>query len=115
MLKQVARVLQSLTRETDCAARYGGEEFILVLPETDAKGAMLLAERLRAALGAQKWPNRCVTASFGVATQDAMDADAAALIAQADRALYEAKHRGRDCAVHARDLPPEPALLAKAA
>ena len=39
VLKQVARILQALTRETDCAARYGGEEFILVLPETGADGA----------------------------------------------------------------------------
>ena len=115
VLKKVAQILQSLTRETDCAARYGGEEFILVLPETGGDGANQLAERLRAALEGQDWPHRAVTASFGVATRRKGEGDAAALIAAADRAMYEAKHRGRNQAVHASALPPERVEIALAA
>ncbi len=106
VLKQVGRILREMTREADCAARYGGEEFILVLPATGAEGAALLAERIRAALEALEWAHRPVTASFGVMTREAGRQDAAALIAEADRALYEAKHQGRNRVVHARELPP---------
>ena len=107
VLKGVARILQKMTRVVDCAARYGGEEFVLILPDTGAEGASLLAERLRTALEAQTWAHRPVTASFGVATQSQGRQDAAALIAEADRALYGAKHRGHNRVIHARELPPE--------
>ena len=115
VLKRVAQTLQAMTRETDCAARYGGEEFILVLPETGADGANQLAERLRAALEGQDWPHRAVSASFGVATRRKGQGDAAALIAEADRAMYEAKHQGRNRVIHALELPPESAEIALAA
>lgn len=62
-------MLQETARETDFVARYGGEEFIILLPETGVEGAMQAAERFRAAL---EWPQRTVTASFGVATLNAL-------------------------------------------
>ena len=115
VLKGVARILQAMTRETDCAARYGGEEFILVLPETGVEGASQMAERLRAALEGQEWPHRAITASFGVATRRKGEGNAAELIAEADRAMYAAKHGGRNQVVHALKLPPEPKENAVAA
>ena len=107
-LKQTAKILQDLCRDTDCVARYGGEEFVVVMPHTDNGGAMQMTERLRAAIEASEWSCRPVTASFGVVTLGAGHADAASLIADADRALYEAKHRGRNRAVHTSEVPLAP-------
>jgi len=82
-------------------ARYGGEEFCVVLPETDAEGAILVAERLRAAVAAVavELPEGSarVTASFGVAAgMPTASADPQEWLARADIALYAAKQGGRD-------------------
>lgn len=100
-LKKVAAVLgASLRRPGDLAARYGGEEFALVLPNTEAKGAMAMAELCRQhieALALPNQPDRNVTLSIGVASMvpkaNAMPLD---LIDYADRALYQAKRAGRN-------------------
>ncbi|BDI30053.1 hypothetical protein CCAX7_21040 [Capsulimonas corticalis] len=98
VLARVAGSLMGSVRVMDFVARYGGEEFAVILPETGGMGARLAAERFRAALTAQPWPKRPVTASYGVGRlQPGMDA--AELIASADRALYGAKKAGRDCVV----------------
>lgn len=107
VLKTVARLLQENTRTTDLVARYGGEEFVLVLPSTPAASAMLLVERLRRVIESAPWPERPVTASFGVATVNDEIHTAAALIGTADRALYAAKDSGRNRAVHAQSLEGE--------
>lgn len=99
VLCSVADRLRAAVRSTDLVARFGGEEFCLLLTATDRAGAQLLAERLCQALR----DNCCrhggvavgVTASFGVACLD-RDADATALLARADGALYAAKRNGRD-------------------
>ena len=78
------------------AARYGGEEFSILLPQTTTEEAAIIAERVRAHIEAMKFPNRPITVSLGIAncclelnsTQD--------LIVAADRALYEAKRKGRN-------------------
>ena len=113
VLRLLSRVLRSQGRETDFFARYGGEEFIIILPLTDANGATMLAERLRAAVERTSWPEREVTASLGAATLLVEMPDDAALVAEADRALYAAKTAGRNCIFHARCIPalgPETAL-----
>ena len=100
VLKHVARVLSEGVREVDLCARVGGEEIALLLPRTDHQGAVELAERLRKAL--QERPARHagleikVTASFGVATYPEVVRRHEALYVAADRALYAAKHAGRN-------------------
>jgi diguanylate cyclase (GGDEF)-like protein len=94
-------------RTSDMAGRIGGEEFLLVLPETDLEGAMLLAERLRAATGGVPFDLASnnsiqVTCSLGVAQRGADDRDGGALLARADGALYTAKRAGRNQVVAAR-------------
>ena len=96
VLKNVAHILQAGARETDLVARYGGEEFILLLPQTDAAGAALFAERLRASIEAAHWPLRAVTASFGVACLRPGIEDGGSFIARADAALYLSKSGGRN-------------------
>ncbi len=53
VLKGVARILREKARDTDVVARYGGEEFAIIMPETDAKGALVIAERIREAVMAE--------------------------------------------------------------
>lgn len=105
ILRTVGHMLHDQARITDLPARYGGEEFAVVLPETDASGALVAAERIRRALESQAWPLRAVTVSIGVCTMDASAADAEALIAAADSALYRSKAAGRNCVTHAASLP----------
>jgi len=82
------------------AGRIGGEEFLLVLPETDMEGALLLAERLRAATAEVPFelPSGplTVTCSLGVAERREEDRDGGALMGRADGALYLAKRSGRN-------------------
>ncbi len=103
VLKTVANVLQATARGSDFVARYGGEEFVVILPETDARGARDAAERFRAAIETTVWPLRNVTASVGIATRETPQHPTSELISQADRALYRAKQRGRNCVSHAYD------------
>jgi len=94
-LKIVAQTLRDGVREGDLAARYGGEEFAAVLPRTTSDEAMAVAERIRAACEATEFPCRAVTLSIGIATAEE-GADPGTLIEAADRALYAAKHGGRN-------------------
>lgn len=107
-LKEVAAVLgRNVRRPADLAARYGGEEFALILPETDAEGAMNVAQACRCELEALAMRNQStspahiVTLSVGVATivppiNSPVNSCYADLINLADRALYEAKARGKN-------------------
>src|SRR5262249_21792098 len=90
-------------RPADLAARYGGEEFAAVLPDTNAEQARSHAERIRAHVEslklahAPKAVHPHVTLSIGVAAFDKTPpADAKSLLEAADRALYAAKHGGRN-------------------
>ena len=100
-LRELGLLLRGHARKIDMAARYGGEEFIVMLTGTDRDGALVLAERVRQGVEARVWSHRGVTVSIGVATLAGRHQDGASLIADADRALYEAKRRGRNCIVHA--------------
>lgn len=103
-LRAVASALGSAVRRgTDLAARYGGEEFVVVLPDTPAGGALLIAEAVRSAVEALGLPHGAsrvapyVTVSVGVATAvPAGESSWADLVRDADRALYRAKDLGRN-------------------
>ncbi len=100
VLKQVARILQASARATDMAARYGGEEFVIILPDTDEAGAEEAGERVRAAIESAGWDKRAVTVSVGAASMRPGTAGVAALIEEADKALYISKEFGRNCVTH---------------
>ncbi len=101
VLGRVARLLAEHSRATDIVARYGGEEFAVVLTNTDAGGAYVLAERFRRAIEDADWARRRVTVSIGIATMTGTEAGPASLVALADAALYRAKQSGRNRVVAA--------------
>jgi diguanylate cyclase (GGDEF)-like protein len=85
-------------RATDTAYRYGGEEFCILLRETNARDAMLFAERVRERLERrfEAGASAGVTASFGVAEFSTDTPTARAMVEAADSAMYESKHAGRN-------------------
>jgi diguanylate cyclase (GGDEF)-like protein/PAS domain S-box-containing protein len=105
-LQSIANMLAAEARRPgDLAARYGGEEFAVLLPNTDAAGCAQIGERIRLALGkagmphALNLPSGRVTVSLGGAIcypNAERSKTCASLIETADRALYAAKHKGRD-------------------
>src|SRR3954454_1871441 len=88
-LAAVGQILRTGVRASDFAGRYGGEEFILLLPDTDREGGVVLAEKVRGAIAALALAevDRPITASFGVATPPDDAVDAGTLVRAADRAL----------------------------
>jgi len=101
VLKQMARVLQDGVRAVDICVRYGGEEIAMLLAQTDSAHAVEVAERLRTRIAAtpvKHGPAEIrVTASFGVATYPETVKVRDQLFPAADKALYIAKHDGRNC------------------
>jgi diguanylate cyclase (GGDEF)-like protein len=101
VLRELAARVSEQNREVDTLARYGGEEFVIVLPETTADGAGMLAERICVAVRRQPFtsegePPLRVTLSIGAASYPVHGASAATLMRAADEALYVAKRAGRD-------------------
>jgi two-component system, cell cycle response regulator len=100
VLKEVAQLLRRSVRVGDRACRLGGEEFFVILPRTDLAGAVLVAERTRAACEANVIRKgdfaRAVTISLGVAELDPARPSVDALIKTADVRVYAAKHAGRN-------------------
>ena len=96
MLRAVATVLRSATREGEVVARLGGDEFAIILPRTDDVGAEMLGRRVRAMVSSGKpMADHLLTLSVGVCDLDhAHDADS--LVRFADGALYWVKAHGRD-------------------
>jgi len=104
VLAAVARVLESEVRSIDKVARLGGEEFAVLLMETEAHDALVVARRLVEAVrgrpvGLADGESLAVTVSAGVAELAGYGENDAALMTSADKALYAAKHSGRNCAV----------------
>lgn len=99
VLREVANLLRAHCRASDIAARIGGEEFVLLLREADRASALAVAERVRAEIATRDWTavagGLAVTISAGVAA-DPGDGSGAALLGDADAALYRAKRGGRD-------------------
>jgi len=113
VLRHIALHGQAVLRCTDLFGRYGGDEFVAILPETDLDTAATIAERLRQSVGSAvpgvcALPRgvACVTVSIGVASVAAGGQTIDDLIAQADAALYKAKHAGRNRTRVADDATP---------
>lgn len=104
VLVEIARVIGGCIRKQDTLGRYGGEEFGVLLPSTDQAGAMVVAEKLRSTVEAMrcraKSKSISVTISIGVtfchATCANCSPDLNEFLGDADRALYQAKHSGRN-------------------
>ncbi|MEA2236889.1 MAG: two-component system, cell cycle response regulator [Thermoanaerobaculia bacterium] len=104
VLRSVAQVLRESCRVYDVPGRYGGEEFCVVLPETKAGNTTVVAERIRERMAASSFDvgsdSVVVTASIGIAGIDSAEGEGmvspSTLIDRADRALYSAKHHGRN-------------------
>lgn len=105
VIREVAETLRRCLRAEDTAFRYGGEEFMVLLPNTPLEGALNVAESIRDRVAALQMslpedaPLQC-TVSLGVACREASD-DRDSLCRRADRALYQAKHQGRNRVAHA--------------
>jgi diguanylate cyclase (GGDEF)-like protein len=95
-LKSVSRCLKENRRSVDVIARIGGEEFAVILPETNALQAMEVAQRMRAAIAQAAGFKRQVTISLGITELGQREGDPEQLLEEADQALYEAKHTGRN-------------------
>jgi len=119
VLKHIGVLLKKNLREVDTVARFGGEEFVLLLPDTDKRGAVVVAEKVRAVVAGHKFlddelkDTRRITISAGVATYPDDVGEMEDLIDQADIALYRAKEKGRnlvECALpmarEADEAPP---------
>lgn len=100
MLQGLADRLRHNLREVDILGRHGGEEFVIMLPEIGLARAYKIAERLRAAVAAEPFPtdrgDLPVTVSLGVTAVSSRTESLEDLLRQADRALYDAKERGRN-------------------
>ena len=98
VLAAVGAVLSDTVRASDFVARNGGEEFLVLLPDTDAENAVVVAEKIRSAIAEIAIPGveRPITASLGVASIPQHAGDGDHLVRGADRALYAAKTNGRN-------------------
>jgi two-component system cell cycle response regulator len=108
VIKGLGEILRRAKRNTDAVARFGGEEFVIICEETDARGAMLLAERVREELGRTTFHplgkvevagqplSLSVNCSVGVATYPDAGASWDEMFKAADDALYVSKRSGRN-------------------
>jgi diguanylate cyclase (GGDEF)-like protein len=102
VLQRLAGILRDNARDVDTVARYGGEEFLVILPESAAPGAALVAERLREGMEQERFTPEAggaevsVTVSIGYAVFPEHARTPEALIEAADQALYRSKEGGRN-------------------
>lgn len=108
VLKIVARTLTEILKGRDVVARFGGEEFVVLLPETPIEGGMKVADMIRATIAKKELKRRdtgetygSITVSLGVSRYRKTGDTLPALIKRADDALYQSKHKGRNCVTRA--------------
>lgn len=104
VLKAIARTIANVCRETDISFRYGGEEFVVLLRKTNETGACIIAERLRKEISKiemqQNGHGIQPTVSIGISTRASNQKENINhLFDRADKALYNAKQKGRNCVV----------------
>ena len=107
-LKLVGHVIRETLRGADVAARFGGEEFSILLPQTTADEAAAIAERIRTNIEEAKFQHRKVTISIGIASCSAELCSSSNIVSAADKALYEAKRRGRNTVLSFEGMPSQP-------
>ena len=109
VLRAVTDVVRRTIRQTDIAGRYGGDEFLIVLPETDAAGALVVAEKLRADIAAMNLRVDTRTfrtsVSIGLVSYPEDGTTLETLMASVDAAMYESKRRGKNQIVGYVTLP----------
>lgn len=110
LLREISHVLRQHIHEQDYLARYGGEEFILLSSETDPIKLSLYAQRLcfmtaQAFLYKNQSILTPITISIGIATAELPQAELTQMIYEADQALYESKHQGKNRFTHYKKLP----------
>ncbi len=100
VLKSVATIVKGVIREYDYAFRMGGDEFLVLLPETNEKQALFLAERIRKRIANKKFIEKDekfrITASFGISQYNHIETSIASIVKRADKALYHVKESGRN-------------------
>lgn len=102
ILRDLANLLKDRSRKMDHVCRYGGEEFMMIMPQAEKKEAFQIAERLRETIKISPFsheeilPSKHLTVSIGLATFPENASTPSELIAAADKALYEAKHKGKN-------------------
>ncbi len=120
LLKQIVSCVQTQLRSTDVLARYGGDEFVVLLPETGARGAREVAERIRRSVESTGLQVRGsivpTTVSLGLASYPDEGVDLGLLLDKADKAMYRSKQEGRNRSTHfTNDIaqtPPERQAMA---
>ena len=100
-LREVGSLIRSAVREEDVVSRYGGDEFVIVLPDTDAEGALAVAERIRSALKGHRFLSEYglearISASLGLSLYPDHGKEPQELMQKADQAMYSVKVRGKD-------------------
>ncbi len=105
VLKSVGRIMRHMAPNKDWVFRLGGEEFCILLPLVDARNAVEIAEAVRESIAHKPIEGLTVTASFGVMTVDYAAPSPDLLLENADLALYESKHGGRNRVTHFESLP----------
>jgi diguanylate cyclase (GGDEF)-like protein/PAS domain S-box-containing protein/putative nucleotidyltransferase with HDIG domain len=105
VLQMVSTVLRSNALANYIVARYGGEEFAVLLPATSLDVASEFAEKLRARVQTVQCADRQVTGSFGVSSSESTVEQASDLLKLADKALYFAKHSGRNRVITSSQVP----------
>lgn len=103
-LRKISDLLRGCARATDVVARYGGEEFAVILPESTAVGALMLAERIKIEIANHNFlpqvPGEVhLTASIGIYTADEGAVSEDQMVGYADQATYSAKGAGKNCVV----------------
>jgi len=107
ILREVSRIIKENVREIDLVARYGGEEFLVILPETDKKPAMFVAERIRKKIKENVFKAYDealrITISAGLAAYPEDASEMEDVVEKADKALYAAKSSGKDIVCECKD------------